>query len=88
MADSTVRPFSINIAQDDIDDLGRRLAATRWPEAETADGWNQGLPLAYAQELCAYWQHDYCWRDRERYLNTFAQFQTRLHDLDLSLIHI
>jgi pimeloyl-ACP methyl ester carboxylesterase len=46
------------------------------------------LPLAYAQELCAYWQHDYCWRDRERYLNTFAQFQTRLHDLDIHFIHV
>ena len=45
MADSTVRAFSINIAEDELDDLGRRLAATRWPEAETADGWNQGLPL-------------------------------------------
>ena len=44
MADSAVRSFSINIGEDELNDLGRRLAATRWPEAETADGWNQGLP--------------------------------------------
>ena len=59
MADSTIRPFCINIAEDELDDLGRRLAATRWPEAETADGWNQGLPLDYARDLCSYWQLEY-----------------------------
>ena len=85
MTDSTVRPFSINIAEDD---LGRRLAATRWPEAETGDGWNQGLPLAYARELCAYWQLEYRWRDREQYLNTFPQFQTQLQGLDIHFIHV
>lgn len=88
MADSTVRPFSINIAEDELDDLGRRLAATRWPEAETTDGWNQGLPLDYARELCAYWQLEYRWRDREHYLNTFPQFQTQLQGLDIHLIHV
>ena len=88
MADSTVRPFSINIAEDELDDLGRRLAATRWPEAETADGWNQGLPLDYARELCAYWQLEYRWRDREHYLNTFPQFQTQLQGLDIHFIHV
>jgi pimeloyl-ACP methyl ester carboxylesterase len=88
MADLTIRPYLINTAEEELDELCRRLAATRWPDAETSSGWNQGLPLAYAQELCAYWQHDYRWRDRERYLNTFAQFQTQLHDLDIHFIHV
>ena len=88
MADLTIRPYLINTAEEELDELCRRLAATRWPDAETSSGWNQGLPLAYAQELRAYWQHDYRWRDRERYLNTFAQFQTQLHDLDIHFIHV
>ena len=88
MADPTIRPFIIDAAEEELDDLCRRLAATRWPDAETSTDWNQGLPLAYAQELCAYWQHDYRWRERERYLNTFAQFQTQLHDLDIHFIHV
>ena len=47
----TLDPFTIDIPQADIDDLHRRLDATRWPEAETVDDWSQGIPLAYVKEL-------------------------------------
>ena len=52
---SEIRPFQIEIPDADLDDLRRRLAATRWPEPETVDDWTQGIPLSYVQEVCAYW---------------------------------
>ena len=88
MADPTVRPFVIRATDVELDALQQRLAATRWPEAETPSDWTQGLPLAYAQELCAYWQHEYQWRERETYFNGFPQFLTELDGLDIHFIHV
>ena len=51
----TPRPFTIDIAQSQLDDLKARLALTRWPEKETVDDWDQGVPLAEAQDIAAYW---------------------------------
>ena len=88
MAEPTVRPFSIRIPESDLDSLQQRLAATRWPDAETPSDWTQGLPLAYAQELCDYWQNDYQWGEREAYFNGFPQFLTELDGLDIHFIHV
>ncbi|MEM9034611.1 MAG: epoxide hydrolase family protein [Actinomycetota bacterium] len=82
-----MRPFTIDIAQDQLDDLAARLAATRWPDAETVDDWSQGTPLAYAQELARYWAEDYDWRAREARMNRFDQFVTEVDGLDIHLIH-
>src|SRR3546814_9403593 len=62
---TNIRPFRIAVPQVMIDDLGARLAATRWPEKETVDDWDQGVPLAYAQELAAYWRDRHDWRSEE-----------------------
>jgi pimeloyl-ACP methyl ester carboxylesterase len=95
MAD--VRPFRIEVPDDVLVDLRRRLAATRWPEAEcvTADAarskgeldWSQGMPLAYTKELAGYWATDYDWRAREAALNRFDQFITEIDGLDIHFIH-
>ena len=69
---SDITPFSIAASDEDLEDLQRRLAATRWPEAEPVDDWSQGMPLAYAQEVCRYWAESYDWRKREALLNQFA----------------
>ena len=50
--DAELRPFRIDVPDDDLADLRDRLARTRWPEAETVDDWTQGIPLAYTRELC------------------------------------
>ena len=84
---SEIREFRINVADADLEDLQRRLAATRWPEAETPDDWSQGLPLAYAKELCAYWLNDYDWCAREAHFNRFPQFTTRIEGMDIHFIH-
>ena len=88
-----IRPFTITTTDEDLDDLRRRLHATRWPEAETVDGWSQGIPLSYVQELCRYWADDYDWRAREARLNEFPQFTTTLQvdgteALDIHFVHV
>jgi len=83
-----VIPFEIAISQDAIDDLNTRLSATRFPEAETTGDWNQGVPLAYAQELTQYWLNEYRWIERQAYFNRHAQFKTKIDDLDIHFIHV
>lgn len=88
MADSSIRPFSIDIPQTELDSLKQRLAITRWPDAETPEDWSQGVPLNYAQELRAFWCDEYNWRDRERYFNAFPQFLTEIEGLDIHFLHL
>src|SRR3546814_10844150 len=71
---TNIRPFRIAVPQVMIDDLGARLAATRWPEKETVDDWDPGVQLAYAQELAAYWRDRNEWRRVEVRLNGMTKF--------------
>lgn len=84
---SDIAPFRIAVPDDELTDLRRRLAATRWPEAECVDDWSQGIPLAYTRELARYWAEDYDWRVREAALNRFPQFTSSIDDLDIHFIH-
>ena len=84
---SEIRDFRIDVGDDELDDLYKRLAETRWPDAETPDDWSQGLPLAYAHELRDYWLNDYDWRAREAHFNSFPQFTTTIDGLDVHFIH-
>ncbi len=77
-ASDDVTPFRIAIGDAVLDDLRERLANTRWPERETVDGWGQGIPLAYLQEICDYWRTSYDWRAREAELNAFAQYRAHV----------
>ncbi len=83
----TVQPFTIAVADTVLDDLRRRLAATRWPEAATVDDWSQGVPLPWLQAMCHYWADGYDWRTREAALNRFTHFSTGLDGLDIHFIH-
>ena len=83
-----IRPFKIEIPDADIEDLRRRLSATRWPEKELVDDWSQGIPLAYVQEVCAYWGEKYDWRAREALLNQWPQFKTEIDGTDIHFIHV
>ena len=73
-----MREFHIAVPESDLTDLRERLARTRWPEPATSPGWTQGVPLDYAQELCAYWSREYDWRRCEAELNGLPQFRTAL----------
>jgi len=85
---TAIEPFRIQVHDDDLDDLRRRLRATRWPERETVEDWSQGIPLDYVQDVCAYWADEYDWRAREARLNRFAQFRTRIDGLDIHFLHV
>jgi len=83
-----IRPFRINVPEEALVDLRRRLAATRWPEKETVDDDSQGVPLATIQELVRYWQTEYDWRKVEARLNAVPQFITEIDGLDIHFIHV
>ena len=83
-----IRPFRINVPEEALVDLRRRLAATRWPEKETVDGDSQGVPLETLQELVRHWQTDYDWRKVEARLNALPQFITEIDGLDIHFIHV
>ena len=57
-----ITPFTIETPQAALDDLTRRLRATRWPERETVDDWSQGIPLDYVRQICEHWAEGYDWR--------------------------
>lgn len=82
-----LRPFIVQVSDEAIADLRRRLAATRWPAKETVDDWSQGLPLAYAKSLAQHWATGYDWRATEARLNTYPQYLTEVDGLDLHLLH-
>ena len=83
-----IRPFRVEVAQADIDELRRRIQATRWPEKETVADVTQGVPLATMQELARYWANDYDFRRFETRLNAVPQFMTEIDGLDIHFIHV
>lgn len=84
---NSLTPFEVAITDDEIADLQRRLRNARFPEKETVDDWEQGVPLSYVAELTDYWANTYDWRARERKLNAYPQFVARLDDVDIHFIH-
>ncbi len=84
---SNIRPFRIDVAEDDLADLRLRLSRTRWPDNGPVDDWSQGMPLAYTRDLAGYWLNGYDWRAREAALNRFEQFLVDIDGLDIHFIH-
>ena len=84
--DRSIRPFKAQVPQPALDDLRRRIAATRWPDKETDP--SQGVQLARLQELVRYWGSAYDWRKAEAKLNALPQFTTRIDGVDIHFIHV
>ena len=83
-----IRPFRIDVPEEDLVDLRRRVVATRWPDHETVADQSQGVQLAKLQELVRYWGTDYDWRTIEETLNVLPQFVTTIDGLDIHFIHV
>jgi pimeloyl-ACP methyl ester carboxylesterase len=83
-----IRPFRVNVPEEQLVDLRRRIAATRWPDRETVNDRSQGVQLAKFQELVRYWGTDYDWRKAEARLNALPQFMTEIDGLDIHFIHV
>lgn len=99
LSNSDIRPFHINIPEEELIELRRRILATRWPEKETVmepnfrqrgapPNWGQGVQLATMQKLARYWSTDYDWRKIESKLNALPQFITEIDGLDIHFIHV
>ena len=82
-----IRPFRVDVPDELLVDLRRRLVATRWPDRETAPDESQGVQLATMQELARYWGTGYDWRKCEVKLNALPQFMTEIDGLDIHFIH-
>ena len=88
-ADGTaIRPFPIETPESDLDDLGARIVATRFPEKETVDDISQGPQLAMMQALARYWAEEYDWSKCEEKLNALEHFITEIDGLDIHFIHV
>lgn len=87
-----ILPFRIDVPDEQLDDLRRRLLHTRWPDTETVAGtddpWAQGMPLHVTQELTRHWVEDYDWRATEARLNSFPQFRTVVDGLGIHFLHV
>lgn len=83
-----IRPFRFEASEDQLADLHRRVAATRWPDKEQVPDETQGVRLATMQNLAQYWQADYDWRTAEARLNAWPQFITEIDGLDIHFIHV
>ncbi len=84
----SIEPFELHIPDADLEDLQRRLAATRWPNPATVPDWSQGVPLPALQALVAHWQHGYDWRRCEARLNALGQYRTSIDGLGIHFLHV
>jgi pimeloyl-ACP methyl ester carboxylesterase len=83
-----IQPFRVEIPEAQIDDLRRRIAATRWPSKELVADRSQGVQLATLRELARSWETDYDWRKAESKLNALPQFKTEIDGVDIHFIHV
>jgi pimeloyl-ACP methyl ester carboxylesterase len=85
---TAIRPFHLEIPDEQLDDLRRRIEATRWPTKELVDDRSQGVQLATMKELARYWTTEYDWRKCEARLNALPQFTTEIDGGDIHFIHV
>ena len=83
-----IRPFRVNFPKAALDDLRRRVAATKWPEQETVSDDTQGVQLATMKKLASYWQTGYDWQKMEAKLSGLPHFVTKIDGLDIHFIHV
>jgi pimeloyl-ACP methyl ester carboxylesterase len=83
-----IRPFQVEIPEEELAELRRRIAAARWPSRELVTDRSQGVQLATLQELARYWTTDYDWRTCEARLNALPQFTTEIDGVDIHFLHV
>ena len=86
--ETEIRPFRVNMPDEAIAELRRRIGATRWPSRELVTDRSQGVQLATVQELARYWATDYDWRRCEAQLNALPMFKTGIDGVDVHFIHV
>jgi hypothetical protein len=86
--EATIRPFEVHVPEEDLVDIRRRIAATRWPSKELVADRSQGVQLATLQEVARYWADGYDWRKCEAKLNALPQFTTEIDGVQIHFIHV
>jgi pimeloyl-ACP methyl ester carboxylesterase len=87
-SDTEIRPFQVDMPEEAIADLRRRIGAMRWPGQELVEDRSQGVQLATLQALARYWATDYDWRRCEKRLNALPQFTTEIDGTRIHFIHV
>ena len=85
---TAIRPFQVDFSDEQIDDLRRRIAATRWPSKELVGDRSQGIQLGAAQAIARYWLDEYDFGRVESRLNAVPQFVTEIDGVDIHFIHV
>jgi hypothetical protein len=85
---TNIRPFGIEVPEEQLAELRRRIEATRLPSEELVDDRSQGVQLATMRELARYWTTEYDWRACEARLNALPQFTTQIDGVDIHFIHV
>src|SRR5215470_12253167 len=83
-----IRPFQVEVPEEELTELRRRIAATRWPEQELVDDRKQGVQMATIQALARYWTTDHDWRKAEAKLNALLLFFTQKTASEIHFIHV
>ena len=85
---SEIRPYTINVADKEIEKLKSRLEISRFPEKETIGDWSQGVPLAYMKNMTDYWLKQYDFKRLETRLNRYENLITEIDGVDIHFMHI
>src|SRR5436190_17176342 len=85
---ATIRPFRVEVPEEELAELRRRIAATRWPSKELVPDRSQGVQLATVQALARYWAEDYDFGRIAARLNALPQFTTEIDGVDVHFIHV
>jgi pimeloyl-ACP methyl ester carboxylesterase len=85
---NSIRPFQVNFPEAEVNDLRRRIKATRWPESETVTDDTQGVQFQTMQKLARYWGTDYDWQKCETKLKALPHFITEIDGLDIHFVHV
>jgi pimeloyl-ACP methyl ester carboxylesterase len=88
LSGEAIRPFQYHASKAELDDLRRRILATKWPDKETVPDFSQGVPSVTVQALAKYWANNYDWRKIEAKMNSYPNFITKIDGLDIHFIHV
>ena len=83
-----IKPFKLNVAKQQLDELHHRLSQTRWPDSTvSSEDWSRGVPLSYLKKLADHWQHKFDWRKQEAWLNQYDQFIATVDGQPIHFFH-
>ena len=83
---ASIQPFQLDVADETLDDIHKRIAAFPWHEMPDDGGWAYGANLGYMQELCDYWRHEFDWRKQEARINHFSHYISPVDGIDIHFI--